>query len=258
MRKILIVDDDVRLLSITRKVLETTALYEVQAEDSARRGLAVAATFKPELILLDMNMPGMSGVEFLRAISSPDGTLRYPVLVLTSRANMAQFFENIAVDGFMAKPCDPDELRTEVERILLLRRPVVPESAPDPAAAPKPKHILIGEDDRAVSRRLMEAFSQAGYAVECVSQGPEMLKKAIVQQPDVILVKFILTGLNGDAAARMLKELPSTRNIPVVLYDPRPSHADESTGSSPKPGVRKFVTSDRSQTLLSAVARVFS
>ena len=258
MNKILIVDDDVRLLSTLRRMLEATGQYEVRTEDSGQRALAAAATFKPDLIILDMNMPGMGGVEFLKDISTPEGKLKYPVLVMTSRANMAKFFDNVAVDGFVAKPCDPDDLRMEVDRIIFIRQNAKTETAPAQAASPTQKSILIGEDDKDVSKRLIDAFRRAGYAVDCVSLGPQMLEKAVVQRPDVILVKLILTNLNGDAVARMLKEMPNTKDIPVVLYDQGQHHADESKSVPPRPGVKKFVKSDNSQVLLSAVAEVLA
>jgi hypothetical protein len=74
----------------------------------------------------------------------------------------------------------------------------------------------------------------------------------------VILAKLILTNLNGDAIARMLKEIPSTKDIPVVLYDQGQHHADESESAPPRPGVKKFVRSDNSRALLAAVAEVLA
>jgi CheY-like chemotaxis protein len=256
--KILIVDDDVRLLNTLRRMLEATGQYEVMTDDSGRRALAVAATFEPDLIILDMNMPGMGGVEFLKLISLPGGNLKYPVLVMTSRSNMARFFDDVAVDGFVAKPCDPDDLRLEIDRIISATRQATPETTPGQAAGLTRKCILIGEDDNDVSQRLMDAFRQAGYAVDCVSLGPHMLEKAVIQRPDVILAKLILTNLNGDAIARMLKEIPSTKDIPVVLYDQGQHHADESESAPPRPGVKKFVRSDNSRALLAAVAEVLA
>jgi CheY-like chemotaxis protein len=258
MKKILIVDDDVRLLKTMRRMLETAGQYEVITEDSAPRAVVTAATFKPELIILDMNMPQMGGLEFLKEISTPDGKLRYPVLVLTSRANMAQFFADVAVDGFLAKPCDPDDLRKEVDRIIALRHHAERHATPGQAAETTQKRILIGEDDSDVSQRLVDAFRRAGYAVDCVSQGPHVLEKAIAERPNVILVKLILTNLNGVAVARTLKEMPNAKDIPVVLYDQGRSRADESPLAHPPSGVRKYVKSDNPQVLLSAVAEVLA
>jgi CheY-like chemotaxis protein len=258
MHRILIVDDDVRLLQTMRRMLEAGGQYEVKMEDSGRRALALAATFHPALIVLDMNMPEMGGVEFLRQISTPEGRLQYPVLVLTSRANMAQFFDSIAVDGFLSKPCDPEEFRREVSRIVLLRSSAESGPAPEPQVHAASRRILIGEDDAAVRCRLADAFGRAGYAVDCVAAGPQVLEKAIVQRPDLILVKLILANLDGDAVARTLKELPNTRDIPVVLYNPEPGPVNEAKFTAPQSGITRYVKSDNPRDLLPAVAEVLA
>jgi two-component system OmpR family response regulator len=123
MKKILIVDDDVRLLDITRKVLEATGQYEVMTEDSGRRALTAAATFKPDLMILDVMMPRMDGGEVARALRKHPVTRDVPVLFLTSLANRGM--KDGANDGkhgigrYLAKPVDPQELCCCVAECLL-------------------------------------------------------------------------------------------------------------------------------------------
>lgn len=215
-RKILLIDDDASLLVTLGDFLKFEG-YEVVTADSGEQGLKRLKTMTPDLIVLDMSMPGMGGIGFLKEISSSQGKPIYPVLVLTARANMAEFFANINVDGFVAKPCDPDDLLMEVGRIIFLRSGV-DESRGTGAPVPKRK-VLLAEDDASVRERLKQALTEAGYLVDTVDNGPETLEKAIVQRPDAIMLKRVLTNMNGDAVARMLGEMPNTKNIPVILYD---------------------------------------
>ena len=223
--------------------------------DSGEQGLKRLEKTTPDLIILDMSMPGMGGVGFLREISSPEGKPKYPVLVLTARANMAEFFANVDVDGFVAKPCDPGgpahgggphHLPAERRRSRRWRQ------------APRlgKKKVLLGEDDRLVNENLAAAFNDAGYSVESVFKGPEILEKAIVQKPDVIVMKLVFASMNGDAVAAMLKEMPNTKDIPVILYDDTNSKVPESKFAGPHSGVRKFVRSNNSVTLLAAMKEV--
>ena len=122
MNKILIVDDDVRLLDITRKALEATGEYEVMTEDSGRRALITAATFKPDLVILDVMMPGMDGGEVASALRGHPATRDVPVLFLTSLASRG---EKTTADGgkrgigrYLAKPVDPQELCRRVAELL--------------------------------------------------------------------------------------------------------------------------------------------
>lgn len=215
-KKILLIDDDASLLVTLSDFLRFEG-YEVVTADSGEQGLKRLARVNPDLIILDMSMPGMGGIGFLKEVTGPTGRPKYPVLVLTARANMAEFFANVEVDGFIAKPCDPEDLLMEVGRIVFLRSSG-PEQVPTQRVEVK-KKILIGEDDDITKEMLKSAFSDAGYIVDCVKKGPEVLEKAIVQRPDVIVMKLVFSSMNGDAVANMLKEMPNTKNIPVVIYD---------------------------------------
>jgi CheY-like chemotaxis protein len=252
-KKILLIDDDASLLVTLSDFLKFEG-YQVVTADSGEQGLKRLEKMTPDLIILDMSMPGMGGVGFLREISSPEGKPTHPVLVLTARSNMAEFFANVDVDGFVAKPCDPEDLLMEVGRIIFLRSG---DGTAD-AGAPRlgKKKVLLGEDDKLVNENLKMAFSDAGYTVESVSKGPEILEQAIVQKPDLIVMKLVFASMNGDAVAGMLKEMPNTKDIPVILYDDTGSKAPDAKFIKSHPSVKKFVSSNNSVTLLAGIREV--
>jgi CheY-like chemotaxis protein len=250
-KKILLIDDDASLLLTLSDFLKFEG-YEVITADSGEKGLKRLAKMVPDLIILDMSMPGMGGVGFLKEISSSDGKPKYPVLVLTARANMAEFFANVDVDGFVAKPCDPDDLLMEVGRIVFLR-----SGDGKPSGRIKEKHsVLVGEDDTEANANIVSSLESAGYDAEGVFTGPEAVEKAIVQQPDVILIKAVLANMNGDAVARMLQEMPKARTIPIVLYDDSSSQVSEAKYLEPGTGIKKFVRGKATAALVNAVKAV--
>jgi CheY-like chemotaxis protein len=250
---ILLIDDDTSLLVTLGDFLSFEG-YEVVTAASGEQGLDKLAETEPDLIILDMSMPGMGGVGFLKEISTPDGKPRYPVLVLTARANMAEFFANVEVDGFVAKPCHPEDLLMEVGRIIFLRKgskPGVRSRAGDTTLT-----VLVGEDDPKVLQALQAGFEREGHVFVAVTQGPEVLEKAIVTQPDVILVKRILSAMNGDAVAGMLAQMPNTKRIPVALYDH--GNVDEPAGKYTRSGsgVAVFVRSHEPADLIAAAKQL--
>lgn len=122
MKKILIVDDDIGLLELSRRILAATGLYEVMTEDSGRRAVAVAAAFKPDLLLLDVMMPGMDGGEVASAIRKLPTSQNVPVLFLTSlisKREQASREKRGTHDAYLAKPVDPQELCRRVAELLL-------------------------------------------------------------------------------------------------------------------------------------------
>lgn len=212
-RKILLIDDDPSLLTTLADFLVFEG-YDVETAESAEAGLEVLDGVNPDLIILDMSMPGMGGVGFLREVSNAQGRPSHPVLVLTARANMAEFFANVAVDGFVAKPCDPQDLLMEVSRIIFLR-------SGDEAAAldgPESVSILLGEADLVEAAAVISALRAGGFEVKTISNGPAVLETAIVDKPAAVVVRGVLEGLNGDRVAEMLKTMPNTKHIPVLVY----------------------------------------
>ncbi len=121
MKRILIVDDDVRILDITRKALEATGLYELMTEDSGRRAVAAAATFKPDLVILDVMMPGMDGGEVASAMRSHPATRDVRILFLTSLITSKEQYSQRRRQNcgdYLAKPVDPQELCRRVTGLM--------------------------------------------------------------------------------------------------------------------------------------------
>ncbi len=248
--KILLIDDDTSLLVTLRDFLSFEG-YEVVTADSGEQGLERLKDYEPDLVIVDMSMPGMGGIGFLKAISEPSGGMKYSVLVLTARANMAEFFANVDVDGFVAKPCNPEDLLMEVARIIFLKKGA--GKTKSTIASEPNKSVLLGEDDEAVLASLTEAFTRAGYDVESVTNGPEILEKALICKPAAIVIKRIFTGMNGDVIANLLKEMPNTKAIPIVLYDNDDTTTPESKYINVESGISAFVRTHYGTDLLAAV-----
>jgi CheY-like chemotaxis protein len=250
---ILLIDDDTSLLLTLSDSLIHEG-YEVVTANSGEEGLKQLEQCSPDLIILDMSMPGMGGVGFLREITDESGKPSHSVMVLTARANMADFFANVDVDGFIAKPCDPSDLLMEVGRIIFLRSSEKPVGDPTPPT--RGGRILLGEDDPGVQLDITRVLENAGYSVDLASKGPQVLEHSVIDKPDVIVMKRVLQNMNGDAVAEMLGKMPSTQDIPVVLYD-------DSTGGGlgardlgrKHPTIKEFVSGNAARDLLGAVDR---
>jgi len=249
-KRILIVDDEEALLITLSDYLEFEG-FEVEKAKSAEEALRKAGRFEPHLVVLDIAMPGMGGVGFLKEVSGSDGRSRYPILVLTARSNMEEFFEDLDVAGFLAKPCEKAVLLDRIESILLQHeRPAEQHKAGE-------IHVLLGEDDPGVAAALRHAFVSRGYTIEVANTGPQVLEKAATQTPDVILVKDILMHMNGEAVAALVKAMPTTSETPVIVYE---EGIRDSAGSEARrvtsAAVARHVRSSRPDDLLRAVASV--
>jgi CheY-like chemotaxis protein len=243
---ILLVDDDPAILLSVGDQLSFEG-YEVIKASTAEQAIERLGSHTPDLIILDISMPGIGGMGFLKHISQPGGGMKYPVLVFTARAELNSFFAETNVDGFLPKIVDPDTLLQEVAHLIQKRR-LVPETAADGAARHR---IIIAEDDRDVREDIIGTFLNHGHHAWGVESGFAILEAVVRHQPTVVLLKYILPLMNGPTIAQMLSGLPSTRDIPIVLYD------DSGHASTTKyPYVKAFVQTADGKALLKAVQTV--
>jgi DNA-binding response OmpR family regulator len=246
-KQILLIDDDPAILMTVGDRLALEG-YGVAKAASAREGLDAIARTPPDLIILDISMPGVSGLAMLKDLTDANGALRYPVLVLTARANMEEFFAQTNVDGFVAKASDPNQLLREVKRVLA-KHGTRADGAPQPPAAERDGAsalILVVEDDPQKLRRIEDAFSEAGYLVLGVRDPRTVVEVALQRHPDLLLVKVILPHMNGTVVAGTLAELPNLARIPLILYDDTGLHQQDSAHRN----VKAFVTSSSPALLL--------
>lgn len=106
---ILVVDDDAPILALMRNLLREFGFDAVTAATGAD-ALAEARTNRPHVVLLDKNMPGMTGDEVIAAIRSEPGMERLPILILSGEPVSKSEIARMRADGAVLKPFDIAEL----------------------------------------------------------------------------------------------------------------------------------------------------
>ncbi len=237
---VLFVDDDRHLTRTMQDFLNHEG-FNVTTAGHAEAALKALDTCKPDIIILDISMPGMGGIGFLKQISNEDGSMKYPVLVLTARAAMNDFFHTLAVDGFLPKPCSEIDILRMINQILNKRK----------VKTNKSRTVLIGEDDPRILTDLLQSFETAGYHPHCAKSGSEILEQAVSILPDVIIIKEIFPGMNGSSVSGLLKSIPKTENIPIIIHD-----ETRSRGPAPMHKAEKYLFAADFSDLLHAVIQL--
>ncbi|PIR18270.1 MAG: two-component system response regulator [Elusimicrobia bacterium CG11_big_fil_rev_8_21_14_0_20_64_6] len=121
MPRILSIEDDVDLQQVFAYVLTKKGWTVTYAYDG-KDGLQKALELKPDLILLDMMLPGLNGIEVIKALKENEATRETPVLVMTAYPGDEQFLKaSVLAMGaveYLAKPVHVDTLVKTVERLL--------------------------------------------------------------------------------------------------------------------------------------------
>jgi len=115
MKKILVVDDEVNIRELYRDELAEEG-YKVELAENGLQALAKFESFKPDLVTLDVMMPGMDGIEVLRRIREKNTSV--PVLLLTAFGEFKQDFSTWASDAYIVKSADVSELKQTVRKLL--------------------------------------------------------------------------------------------------------------------------------------------
>jgi len=118
--KILICDDEPALRELMRLALD--GAYEIAEASNGAEAFAQAESFRPDLILLDVMMPGESGLEVLARLRLDPELAATAVIVVSAWSSEADRKAASQADRFVGKPFDPEELASIVEELLVARR----------------------------------------------------------------------------------------------------------------------------------------
>lgn len=139
-QKILIVDDDANIAELISLYL-TKEFYEVQIVEDGEKALQVFDTFQPNLILLDLMLPGIDGYQVCREIRTRSNV---PIIMLSAKG---EIFDKVlglelGADDYMIKPFDSKELVARVKAVLRRFQPVRPDAAPTSRLVQYPDLII--------------------------------------------------------------------------------------------------------------------
>jgi two-component system alkaline phosphatase synthesis response regulator PhoP len=123
-KKLLLVEDDPTAIRITTYALERAG-YEVLVATNGREGLDKARDSQPDLIVLDVMLPGLDGFEVCRSLREDSPSCEMPILMLSAKAQESDIRTglNVGANFYLTKPAAPAELLRLIEALLELKTP---------------------------------------------------------------------------------------------------------------------------------------
>jgi DNA-binding response OmpR family regulator len=113
-QRILLIDDEERIVNFLALKLKVSG-YEVVCASDGEKGLELARTTDPDIMLLDIIMPGIDGLEVLRRLRKFSNM---PVIVLSAKERIYEEVMALGANAFMSKPFNPDDLVAKIKTIL--------------------------------------------------------------------------------------------------------------------------------------------
>lgn len=218
--KILIIDDDRTFTTLIKGVLAQKG-YDVYIAGNGSEGLNQIRNNFPDLIILDVLMPEMTGYDFVQKIQREDPLLKaVPIIAISARESMKDFFNSWELAFFLKKPFPPEELIMKVEYALdsVERRE---SGAYLKDSGTGQKALVVGYDEYSISN-LNDIISGEGFEVFTAKRETEGIVEAIKLLPDVIVAQFhkIRGIINVPKLREELLEKEVTQKIPFIVVCP--------------------------------------
>lgn len=203
---ILVCDDDPSIRTIVREHLAQQG-YTVIEASSGEEAISLATESRVEAILLDLYMPGLSGWETLQRLRDTPATSGIPVVVLSVLSPVLRSQLTGEAQGWVQKPFNENLLFAELGRVL--------------HRGEGPAQVLLVEDDEDLAAVVIASFGEADVTVEHASTRKQAIRRCVTRRPDLLILDLTLPDGDGFSFVEWLREQPSLRTLPLVVYSGR-------------------------------------
>jgi len=207
---VLVVDDDPAFARIVSHALRKDG-HEVVAAANAQEALSQLQLSLPRLVLLDLMIPGINGLQLLLALKSDSNTSGIPVVVWTAtfQEDLARQAFAFGADAMLVKlRFSMPELRRLVGRLI--------KSDKIGHDAPRMKRVLVVEDDDNTREAVVKHLSGAGYSVSEAENGWEALLALDREEFALVVLDLVMPEMDGQTFLRIVRN-SKHKDIPVIV-----------------------------------------
>ncbi|MBI4321772.1 MAG: response regulator [Chloroflexi bacterium] len=197
---VLVIDDDPMVHDLLGRFLAKEG-FRAETAAGGEEGLRLAKELRPDVITLDVLMPGMDGWAVLTALKADPDLSDIPVIMLTIVDDKNLGFA-LGASDYMTKPVDKDRLVTILKRY---QRGQVP------------LHILVVEDDSPTREMLSRMLKKEGWTAAEAENGLVGLERMTEKRPELILLDLLMPEMDGFEFVLELRKRDDWRTIPVVV-----------------------------------------
>lgn len=224
--QVLVVDDSAAMRMAIREELETGSYHVIEAANGLEALVSVCRDRPPDLITLDVEMPGLDGWDFCRKLRSPHyasrislrSENRIPVIFVTGQNTMSERKKGFAVGAadFITKPFAAGELLEAVDRVL------------KPVALSDGMTALVAEDNVVARQIVADILIQEGLQVIEARDGKEgyALFSRYADDIDVVITDLFMPEMNGDVLSRKIRKELNRSDLPIICLTAMPDQSE--------------------------------
>jgi two-component system, cell cycle response regulator len=229
--RILVVDDMLPNIKLLEAKL-TKEYYDVVTAQDGFDAIEKARKYSPDLILLDVMMPGMDGFETCRRLRADPELSHIPVVMLTALSEKESRIHGLEVgaDDFLTKPINDSALFARVRSLirlkvmideLRLRGQTGIDLGIDPSSlnvgSIQDSRIMLVDDDSIQARQVIEKLSNVNKKIKHIANPEEAVEEAAKGLYDLVMVSTQLVEVDGLRVCSQLRTNEQTRNISIII-----------------------------------------
>jgi CheY-like chemotaxis protein len=207
---VLVIDDEPTVHELMRRFLAREG-FRVETALNGDAGLQLAREVRPDVITLDVMMPGKDGWTVLAALKSDPEIASIPVIMMTITSDTNLGY-SLGASDFLTKPIERENLLTVLRRFSKHGGKVT---------------ALVVEDDDKTRQMLGRMVEKEGWGVAEAANGAAALAMMRTMTPDIILLDLMMPEMNGFQFLQEIRKQPAWRSIPVVVITAMDLSVDE-------------------------------
>ena len=193
---VLVVDDDSNIREVLHKFF-TLKGYQVILAANGEQALELAESEMPKVILLDINMPGIDGMETCKRLRADEKTRLIPIILITAYGATRTEASDAGADDIIYKPFDMDRVIESIENVV------------------KKNLILVVDDQLEDRETFKDILESKGYKVTTAKDGYEAIELVNRGEFNIIFIDVKMAGINGVKTFEGVRKLRP--DVPVVM-----------------------------------------
>jgi len=223
--KILAVDDEPMMLNIMETALSEQG-YRVATASGGQEALDRVKEFYPDVILLDVILPDITGFDIAEKLKSDPATSGISIIMVTGLGSIEDRVRGLesGADDFLSKPFNLDELLVRVRslaklKVLQDRIKKMETKCPDLQARETKVMplVLVVEDDERIVHICQNVLGASGYRIKSAANAEEALNTIQSERPDLIILDLMLPGRDGLEFLSEIRKIEAVSRVPVII-----------------------------------------
>jgi len=227
-KKIIYVDDvNYSLITVKNRLSE---YYEIFPAESVVKMYEFLEFFKPDLILLDVNMPDIDGYEAIKSLKADERYSNIPVIFLTGNSDRESVVKGLSLGAvdYVIKPFSEAKLIESIDTHLNPKKSK--DMNQDEEDDNKPSVLIV--DDVSSMLRAMQYALHDRYKVYILSKSEDAIDFLRTKKPDLILLDYLMPVINGFDLIPIIRALPDHKDTPIIIITTEGTidHVNEAMG----------------------------